>query len=135
VPIVDAGTTAAAGAITPLATNSLSAGRMQRDAAGRCGDAWRGSIKPRHLHLDALDRGIDIAAVPADTVSSPRTCHGSIACRSSVGPFARNLAQERKAKLEVRREPFVLERIARAAQLFQHVAESCCTKWPSMKRS
>ena len=53
--------------------------------------------------------------MPLLVVSSPRTCQGSIACRSSrTIAVQRDRADQREAELEVRREPVALERVAGA---------------------
>ena len=63
-------------------------------------------------------------AVPPPAGSSPSTCQGSSAWRSSsVGAAQRDLADAREAELEVRREPGRVEAVAVAAQFLQHIGE------------
>ena len=81
-------------------------------------------VQALDLDLQALDRGIDIAHRAAAAGSSPSTCHGSSAWRSSSStPRWAIVADAREAELEMRREPLGLEAVARHAEIGEHVAE------------
>ena len=99
------------------------------DAAARGGRCRRRRaarpVMPLTLTCSRSTRRIDVARRAAAPASSPSTCQGSIACRSSsVDAVVGHLAEQREAELEVRREPLRLEAASPASlQLAEHFRE------------
>ena len=84
----------------PLAGGARAAARAPFTAI-----AWRSGSSPSRRDLDPLHRRVDVARGAGGVVSSPSTCHGSSALRSSrrTSP-AYERADERTAQLDERRD-------------------------------
>ena len=99
---------------------------------------WRSAVRPVTLHL-RVARATNRRSAPCrrPAGSSPSTCHGSSARRSSSSmPRVATLADAREAELEVRREPLARRRRSRRrARSSSTSRKSCSTKCGSMKRS
>ena len=113
---------------TPATNSPFVAGRMQRHAAAVAGHDCRASVSPLTLTWSARPTSRHTAPCRRRPASSPSTCQGSIACRSSsTTPRMRYVADQREAELEVRGEPFVLERHSRASRSRSSTSrKSCC---------
>ena len=99
---------------------------------------WRSPTRPVALHLQALDRGIDVARGAAGArLPRPARARARARVRSSTLDAARGeLADARKAELEMRREPLELAADSRRrAAPSTRRSKSCQTKCGSMKRS
>ena len=62
------------------------AGRLERQLHAVAADEVAASVMPRKPNLEALQRRVDVASLAAAVLSSPSTCHGSSAPRSSSAP-------------------------------------------------
>ena len=86
-------------------------------------------IDPVHLHLQALQRQVDVPGGPDRPASSPSTCHGSIACRSSSStpapaPVGMRVTPIRGNRNSVNAsEPGLFERDAVGPEVGDHLAD------------
>ena len=103
---------------------ALPAGRRQRQGAAVAGDRMAAVVDAPHQHLEALERAVDVARRAAGGVLLAHHVPGLerlAQLEREVAAFDR--AADRKAELEVRQEPGVLEGEAGRAQIGQHVQE------------
>ncbi len=103
---------------------ALLAGGVQRQAAAVAGDYVAALHQALHLDLQSLHRGIDVArgAARAALFAQHVPGLGGLA-HFNIDAGMMRVAENRIAKLEVRREPFGFELIAGAVQIAQHVAK------------
>ena len=97
---------------------------MQRQAIAVAGDRVAHIVQARHLDLQPLDGAVDVAHRAAATRLLAQHVPGlERVAKLHLDAALRHFADQREAELEVRREPLRIERIARGAEIGQHVLE------------
>ena len=100
------------------------AGGLQRQRLAVAGDHVAAVVVAAHVHLEPLERRIDVAHGAAGGAFLAHDVPGfeRVAQRELYAARA-HLPDEREAELEVRREPRHVERVAELGELAEHVLE------------